>query len=198
VTEDDEAESFKYFFRPEILMRRISASALLLTGMLAAGCRDTNDPAHAGQLDHLLASALLVGTVVVQSDSTPVPGAKVVVLLVGSIPPDSTPPDSIPPDSIPPDSTGRGSGSPISALNFVLDSLPGDSTPPPPPARCGSRGTAVARTTTNTSGRFRIRGLAPGIYDIRAEAQGFGQGVACGVVVAADQETVVGIGLRTR
>jgi hypothetical protein len=74
-----------------------------------------------------------------------------------------------------------------------IDSVPGD-TVPPPPGQCGDRGPIVVRTRSNQEGFFRIRGLSPGVYDLRAAEAG-GVGTVCGVILRSGERVSVTIQL---
>lgn len=187
-------------------MKRTLTSLLSGVGILvAAGCSDSPGPTTFEQQS--LAFADSSGSIsgnVVNADSFPV-RSRVLVYLVGSIPPDTTPPDTVPPDSVPPDSLPPDSLPPDTsgmsptgyslASLFRSDSIPVDSVPPPPPSGCSVRGRLVARTDSDRNGVFRVRGLAPGIYDIRAEAHGR-EGAACGTILRGGQQVFVTIIVR--
>ena len=174
---------------------------------LFTGCENSPSPTDQEQASILgdsVATATLSG-MVVDSDSIPV-RARVLLYFVGPVPPDTVPPDTVPPDSTPPDSTPPDSNPPPppppdSLLGEVMqlvwlsgDSLPGDSIPgdstPPPPASCAERGDLVGRTRADGNGLFRFEGLAPGVYDLRASAEGE-TGTLCGRILRAGESVFV-------
>ena len=120
----------------------------------------------------------------------PVPHSRVLVYLVGPIPPDTVPPDTVPPDTTGVSQTAYA----LPVAMFRSDSVPGDSTPPPPPIGCGERGLLVARVRSDRNGHFDVGGLAPGVYDVRAKGRG-GQGTICALILREGQQAFVGITL---
>jgi hypothetical protein len=140
------------------------------------------------------------------SSVTRIPGARVILLNVGTVPPDTIP-DSIPGppqpppppveslmagifgDTVipPPDSTPPPPPPP--------DSTPPDSTPPPPPPPgCGRTGEAVARAVTNAEGAVIFTGLPSAKYDILVEVPGSDrQGAFCGVHLLSGQTATIQI-----
>jgi hypothetical protein len=160
--------------------------------LLLAGCGNSldTDPDPA-TLSALVSNASSISGNLVGPDSLPVSRGNVHVYLAGPVPPDTIPPDSTPPDTTALSSAAYGAA-PVALRS---DSVPGDSTPPPPPpppSHCGERGTLVARTQSNEAGFFRVNGLAPGIYDIRARAGG-SRGSLCGVILRDSQQVFVTI-----
>ena len=181
---------------PRSIPAIVSSLGILLG---TTGCNDSPAPTS---LDHaFLASADSSGSIggnVVNSDSLPVARARVLFFLVGPVPPDSSPPDTTPPDTLPPDTTRVSpAGVSLDLAGLKIDSIPGDSTPPPPPARCGDRGQLVARTRSDRDGNFQTTGLAPGVYDVRAETES-GRGAVCGVILRGGQQAFVSIMLSRR
>jgi hypothetical protein len=180
-------------------MRRFFTALVSSLGILLGvnGCSESPGPTNLDPALMALSdiSASIVGNVVT-ADSIPAARARVLIYLVAPVPPDSTPPDTVPPDTtppdtLPPDTTGVSPTDEASVLAILAsDSLPGDSTPPPPPAQCGDRGQLVARTRSDRNGIFQVTGLAPGIYDIRGKA-GAERGVACGAIVRSGQQVFV-------
>ena len=163
-------------------------------GTLLVGCENPRDLASPERLD-LLAGTASIGGNVVNADSLPVAGARVVVYRVGSLPPDTTPPDTTPPDTLPPDTTGvTGVAGDFPITLLWIDSVPGDTTPPPPPpAECVTRGRPVGRARTDQGGAFLIRGLDSGIYDVRASGPRDTRGKICGAILREGQQTFVTI-----
>lgn len=166
------------------MQRTLTALLSSLAIVLTVGCNESSPPAGLSN-SLVLADSGSSGTIrgqVVGIDSLPVQGARVLVYRVGPVPPDTVPPDSTPPDTI-------GTAAPGT---FRIDSVPGDSVPPPPPPQghCGDRGEMVARTRSNQEGRFRVRGLAPGVYDLRAAEAG-GRGFVCGVILRSGERLSV-------
>ena len=173
----------------------VSALGILLT---LSGCQDSPGPDDT--LPQILAvsdsSATLSGRVV-SPDSLPVARAQVTFSLIGPVPPDTTPPDTVPPDTLPPDTTGLSSRNLTPGVMARSDSIPGDSTPPPPFIPCNDRGKPAARTRTDGSGLFSVSGLAPGVYHVRAQS-GQGKGLVCGVTVRSGAQMFVTIMLTRR
>lgn len=142
------------------------------------------------------------------SATIPVAGARVSIYLVDTIPSDTTatPPDSgmvplmqfmamldpFPPDTLRPDSTPPPPPPP------PTDTIPPDTNPPPPPppVGCGRTGELVGVVETNREGRFRLRGLRAGKYDLVARADSakrLGTGYFCGVHLLEGQRAEVSI-----
>jgi hypothetical protein len=166
--------------------------------LLATGCNESPGPSKIERFILNVADTSALASIsgnIVNADSLPVSGSRVLVHLVGPVPPDSTPPDSVPPDTLPPDTTGLSRiAYDLPTTMFRDDSIPGDSTPPPPPppTRCGDRGQLVARTRSDRNGNFQVVGLAAGIYDIRVEAGGQ-RGAVCGVIIRAGQQLFISV-----
>lgn len=137
------------------------------------------------------------------SSFTRIPGARVILLNVGTIPPDTIP-DSIPGPPPPPPPPVESLTAGIFGDTVVPppdstppppppDSTPPDSTPPPPPPPgCGRSGTPVARGVTNAEGAVIFTGLASAKYDILVEVPGTDrQGAFCGVHLLSGQTATI-------
>jgi len=188
-----------------------------LAAVLAAGCGADGGVAPQAESTLLrLQRTFLSGRVVgMTPDSTlvAVRGARVEIFLVDSVPTDTSdsagpppPPPPPPPDtslgsfglrlalldSVPPDDTPTDTVPPPPP--DTVPPPPPDTVPPPPATACGRPGQLVATASTDRSGRFRVAGLLPGLYDIRAiprPPSPFGTAHACGVVLTAGERTEI-------
>jgi hypothetical protein len=169
------------------------ALAAFVTGLglcLSIACQDSPAPTNEGNGQVLLsdtASTVTLSGQVVDADSLPAQRARILLYFLGPVPPDTVPPDTTPPDSTPPDTLPPPPDS-LGATNDIIrivqlsgDSVPGDTTPPPPPP-CGDRGELVSRSRADGDGFFQVSQLAPGVYDVRASAEGQ-TGQVCGQIV---------------
>ncbi len=197
--------------------RRWYCGALLLG--LVAGCGDqgTDPGLSGGSAVGGSGSSAIHGRVVTmrfvpESTFVPVAGARISVYFVDTLPSDTTgtPPDSsmVPLmhsatrrlggfmamlDSFPPDS---GPPPPPPPDTLPTDTIPPDTNPPPPPIGCGRAGELLGVVETNREGRFRLRRLQAGQYDLVVQAdsaKGLGAGYACGVLVRPEQRVEVNI-----
>lgn len=192
-------------------------SGALLLG-LVAGCADqaTDPELSGGSSREREGNSSIQGRVITlrfapDSAYVPVAGARVSVYFVDTIPSDTT---GVPPDSglVPLMQLMAQIGSPRRAGIFQPDSnvpppppdtlptdtLPSDTNPPPPPppVGCGRTGELVGVVRTNHEGRFRLRGLRAGKYDLVARGDsvsGLGTGYFCGVHLLAGQRAEVTI-----
>lgn len=202
--------------------RRWQSGALLFGLMVGCGDQGTEPGLAGGSAVFGNGSASIQGRVVTmrfvpESTFVPVAGVRVSIYFVDTIPSDTTPNDttigpppdssmvplmqfmamldSFPPvDTLPPDSNPPPPPPPNDTL--PTDTIPPDTNPPPPPppVGCGRTGELVGVVETNREGRFRLRGLRPGKYDLVARADsGRGTGYFCGVHLLPDQRAEVNI-----
>lgn len=194
--------------------------ALLLGLMAGCGDQATDPGLSGGASSGRGGNSAILGKVVTlrfgrDSATVPVAGARVSVYFVDTIPSDTTgtPPDSglvplmqfmamldsFPPDTLRPDSTLP----PPPPDTLPTDTIPPDTNPPPPPppSGCGRTGELVGVVETDREGRFRLRGLRAGKYDLVARAdsaKGLGTGYYCGVHLLPGQRAEVTIFLPPR
>lgn len=184
---------------------RWQSGALLLGLMAGCGDQGTEPKVTGGSSQGENGGSSIQGRVITmrftpESTFVPVGGARVSVYLVDSIPDDTTgtPPDS----SMVPlmHSAARRLGDFMALLDSFppVDTLPPDTNPPPPPppVGCGRAGELVGVLETNRDGKFRIRRLRAGQYDLVVQAdstKGRGAGYFCGVHLLPDQRADVTI-----
>lgn len=192
----------------------------IAAALLGCGADESNAPEIERAGVHQ-ARTILFGRVVglaPDSELVAIRAATVEIFLVGDVPPDtgdsagppSPPPpppdsglvrfslrvqllDSIPPDTVPPDTVTPPPPDTVTPPppDTVIPPPP-DTVPPPPTSVCGQRGELVATVTTDRTGRFRVAGLEPGLYDIRATPRPrsrFGTALACGVELNGGEPT---------